>query len=163
MNAVPRSFDRVDIEILALLQEDNRLSLKAISARCGLSETAVARRIATYRDQRLIAADASVLDPAKFGETMSATFLVLYAPQSREAIRAFQDRLRDSPNVQVCLALAGRFNLCCIVICRDMRDLAEFEERHFAVNAVVQTYETFILTERIKFTAALPLVSWLKI
>jgi len=99
--------DRLDHRLLALLQADSGQTLEALGDAIGLSPSAVQRRIARYRADRLLLRQVAVLDPGRFDGVVLATVFVTLEQESVALHRAFQERMRAAPEVQQCYDLAG--------------------------------------------------------
>ena len=68
--------DRLDVQILAALQENNQATAQALADRVPLSPSAILRRIRQYRDEGVITADVSLIEPGHVGERISVIMMV---------------------------------------------------------------------------------------
>jgi Lrp/AsnC family leucine-responsive transcriptional regulator len=62
---MPNALDRLDIQILGALQENNQATAQILAERVPLSPSAILRRIRQYREEGVIAADVSIIEPAR--------------------------------------------------------------------------------------------------
>jgi DNA-binding Lrp family transcriptional regulator len=112
--------DELDFMILNMLIEDARSSLKKMAERCGLTSSAVLRRIERLKREGVIVGTRFIVDAEAFGYPLYATLLVDAAdsvePQVKQAIRAME-------NVIICAESIGRFNLCTLIRGRDIQEL----------------------------------------
>ena len=112
--------DELDFMILDILVKDARASLKSIAKRCGLTSSAVLRRIERLRQEGVIAGTRFVVDGEVFGYPLYATLLIDAAdslePQVKQTIRA-------KANVIICAESIGRYNLCTLIHGRDIQEL----------------------------------------
>jgi len=118
--SVGSQLDELDIMILSVLIEDARASLKNIAERCGLTPSAVLRRIDHLRQSGVIVGTRFVVDGEAFGYPLYATLLIDAAdslePQVKQTIRAME-------NVIICAESIGRYNLCTLIRGRDIQEL----------------------------------------
>jgi DNA-binding Lrp family transcriptional regulator len=112
--------DELDVMILRILIEDARSSLKEIAKMCGLTSSAVLRRIERLKQEGVIVGTRFVVDPEVFGFPFYATLLIDAAdslePKVKQTIRA-----RES--VIICAESIGRYNLCALIRGRNIEEL----------------------------------------
>ena len=68
--------DKLDLMILSILIEDARSSLKEIAKMCGLTSSAVFRRIKLLKQEGVIVGTFLVVDPKIFGPSFYATLFI---------------------------------------------------------------------------------------
>jgi Lrp/AsnC family leucine-responsive transcriptional regulator len=96
--------DAVGRRLLAVLQEDARLSYNALARRVGLSPPAVAERVRRMEEAGLIAGYRADVDPARAGLPVIA-FLRLLCPGDRQ--QAVRRLAIDLPRVLECHHVTG--------------------------------------------------------
>lgn len=149
--------DRLDIQILTALQENNQTTAQMLAERVPLSPSAILRRIRQYREDGIIAADVSVLAPSTVGERLSALLMVQLDRHSPADVAAFRQHLCRSPHVQVCVEISGSYDISCIAIFRHMDEFNAFTDSQIAGHPAVRRYEASFIKKRVKFTTAVPL------
>lgn len=149
--------DRLDMQILAALQENNQATAQALAERVPLSPSAILRRIRQYREEGVIAADVSIIAPATVGERLSALIMVQLERHSPNEVAAFRSHLCRSPHVQVCVEISGSYDISCIAIFRSMDEFNAFTDQEVAGHPAVRRYEASFIKKRVKFTPAVPL------
>jgi Lrp/AsnC family transcriptional regulator, regulator for asnA, asnC and gidA len=115
--------DDVDIQILALLEGDARLSARAISRRIGMSANAVSERIERLQQRGVIAGFHAHIDPEKLGYGMLAIvgLETLHGPDMDEAVQ----QILAIPEVEAAHIVTGRWDLVIEVRARDPHNLQE--------------------------------------
>lgn len=148
--------DDFDRGILSHLQQNNQQTAEEIATSVGLSPSAVHRRIAKLRDDRVIVADVSVVDPALVDRKM--TFIVeLMLEKVRTAEAApIKKRLRDAPEIQQCYNVTGDADLLLIITARDVEDYEDISRRLFSSDAGVRRYRTSVVMDRVKTSLTVP-------
>jgi len=148
--------DPLDLRLLACLQEDNLQTADVLSEKVGRSPSAVARRVRRLRETGAVAADSAVISDKVAGYPLSAVVhiqLERHAPQEGDALRR---RLAASPNVQLCLDIAGAFDILLLVVAADMDAYVAFADAHLAEQPAVRRLETTFVRKRVKATLAVP-------
>jgi len=151
------SLDRLDVQILGALQENNQATAQALADRVPLSPSAILRRIRQYRDEGLIAADVSIIEPTYVGDRISVILMVQLELHSPNAVGEFRAHLCRSPHVQVCMEISGAYDIACIAIFRGMEEFNAFTDSNIAGHPAVRRYEASFVKKRAKFTTAIPL------
>ena len=148
--------DRLDVQILAALQENNQATAQALADRVPLSPSAILRRIRQYRDEGVISADVSIIEPGQVGERISVIMMVQLERHSPAAVSEFRTHLCQSPHVQVCMEISGAYDISCIAIFRGMEEFNTFTDTNIAGHPAVRRYEASFVKKRVKFTTAIP-------
>lgn len=112
--------DKLDLMILSILIEDARSSLKEIAKTCGLTSSAVLRRIKLLKQEGVIVGTFLVVDPKIFGPSFYATLLIDVTDSLEPQIK---QKIRTMAKVIVCAESIGRYNLCALLRGQDIEDL----------------------------------------
>ena len=151
------ALDRLDVQILAALQENNQASAQALAERVPLSPSAILRRIRQYREAGIIAADVSIIEPASIGERISVVVMVQLERHSPSEVADFRAHLTRSAQVQVCMEISGAYDVACIAVFRSLEEFNHFTDSRIAAHPAVRRYEVSFVKKRVKFTTAIPL------
>lgn len=112
--------DELDFMILNSLIVDARSNLKNIAKKCGLTSSAVLRRIERLKKDGVIVGTRFVVDGEVFGYPFYATLLIDAAdtlePHVKQTVRAME-------SVIICAESIGRYNLCSLIRGRDIQEL----------------------------------------
>ena len=154
---MPNALDRLDVQILGALQENNQATAQILAERVPLSPSAILRRIRQYREEGVITADVSIIEPAQLGERISVIIMVQLERHSPAAVAEFRAHLCRSPQVQVCMEISGAYDISCIAIFRGMEEFNTFCDLNIAGHPAVRRYEASFVKKRVKFTTAIPL------
>lgn len=151
------TLDPLDLALLACLQEDNLQTADILAEKVGRSPSAVARRLRRLRTSGAVAADVALISEAAAGYPLSAIVhiqLERHAPQEGDRLRR---RLIASPNVQLCLDIAGAFDILLLVVAADMDAYNAFADATLAEHPAVRRFESTFVKKRVKVTLAVPL------
>jgi DNA-binding Lrp family transcriptional regulator len=99
--------DAVDRKILAVLQEDGRMTLTDLAARVRLSVSPCHRRLRELERSGAIRGYRATVDPAALGLTFETLVFVSMRQTDRETLVAFEADLDAIPNVLLAQRLFG--------------------------------------------------------
>ncbi len=120
------ALDRVDRRILALLQDDGRMSNLALAQAVHLSPTAVLERVRRLvRDQFILGYEAR-LNPEKLGASLLVFIEVMLDRNQPDVADAFVAAVREQPEIMECHMVAGRFDYLLKTRVADMAAYRDF-------------------------------------
>jgi Lrp/AsnC family leucine-responsive transcriptional regulator len=134
--------DAHDLQILQLIQSDNRRSAAEIGQEVGLSVSAVSDRLRRLNASGVIMANRAVVNPASVGVALCAFIFVDLEPRADE--RLFADSLRTFAQVQEAHHITGPHSWLLKVRVQDTASLQRFmSEQLKPIPGVLRT-ETMI-------------------
>ncbi len=145
--------DTHDLQILQLIQSDNRRSAADIGHAIGLSVSAVSDRLRRLNGSGAIAANRAVIDPARVGMTACAFIFVDLELRADEA--AFAAALRALAEVQEAHHITGPHSWLVKVRTRDTAALQVFLTQRLKTAPGVLRTETIIALDTAKETSEL--------
>lgn len=119
--------DRYDKAILAALQADGRISNVQLAARVNLSESACLRRVRALEDAGLIDHYVALVNQAKAGVPGNVFVFIALNREVDSELAAFEEAVRDLPEVMECFLMTGEFDYLLRVVVADM---ADYERLH---------------------------------
>ncbi|MEE4163959.1 MAG: Lrp/AsnC family transcriptional regulator [Woeseiaceae bacterium] len=119
--------DRYDKAILAALQADGRISNVHLAARVNLSESACLRRVRALEDAGLIDHYVALVNQAKAGVPGNVFVFIALNREVDSELAAFEEAVRDLPEVMECFLMTGEFDYLLRVVVADM---ADYERLH---------------------------------
>jgi Lrp/AsnC family leucine-responsive transcriptional regulator len=151
-----QTLDVLDRRLLALLQQNNLATTDHLADQVGRSPSAVARRLRRLREDGAIAADVSIVSDAAAGHPLSALVHVQLERHSPQESLELRRRWLASPHVQLCLDIAGAFDVVLLVVGADMEDYNGFAAGMLE-HPAVRRFETSFVKKRHKATLAFPI------
>ncbi|MDH4059325.1 MAG: Lrp/AsnC family transcriptional regulator [Aquincola sp.] len=124
--------DKLDRELLRLLQADGRLTNAELAQRIGLSASACFRRLQRLEQSGVIAGYAALLDGEAIGRPTTVFVEVTLDNQGSAALDAFERAVAACPDVLECHLMSGDFDYLLRVAVADMRDYERVHRRHVA-------------------------------
>ena len=114
--------DKLDSELLRLLQNDGRLTNAELAQRIGLSPSACFRRLQRLEQSGVISGYAALIDGGAIGRPTTVFIEVTLASQGSAALDAFERAVAACPDVLECHLMSGDFDYLLRVAVADMRD-----------------------------------------
>lgn len=103
-NRRENGFDDANLQLLAELQQDARLSLAELGRRVGLSSPAVAERLARLEEAGVITGYRAEVDPRALGWALSVVIRIRPAPRELAKVA---ELARRTPEVVECHRITG--------------------------------------------------------
>ena len=149
--------DAIDLRILALLQEDGKMTNKEVAGRLGLTVTPVYERIRRLEREGFIRQYAALLSKEKLGLEVLAFCNVSLREHSRPLIKQFEQEVLLLKEVLACWHIGGGFDYLLKVVVEDMESYQTFiVDKLAALDNIGQVQSSFVLTE-VKNSTAYPL------
>lgn len=104
------SLDKTDIQILRILQQNARLTIKELASHVSLSSTPVFERLKRLETSGYIKKYIAVLDADKLNRGFIVFCNVKMSRLSREIAQEFTQVIRDIPEVVECYNISGSFD-----------------------------------------------------
>ncbi|HUN91277.1 MAG TPA: Lrp/AsnC family transcriptional regulator [Burkholderiaceae bacterium] len=124
--------DRIDLRILSELQADGRLTNAALAQRVNLSASACLRRVQRLEQRRVIERYAALLDLAQLGKGTDAFVEVTLGSQREEVLSAFEQAIRECPEVLECHLMSGGSDYLLHVAVADTRDYERIHRQYLS-------------------------------
>lgn len=119
--------DKYDKSILEALQRDGRISNVHLAALVSLSESACLRRVRALEESGMIDRYAALLSQPKVGLSGNVFVHIGLHREEESVLAAFEEAVRDIPEVMECYLMTGEFDYLLRVVVSDM---ADFERLH---------------------------------
>jgi Lrp/AsnC family transcriptional regulator len=149
--------DKVDKEIIRLLQEDAELSAAAVGERIGLSQSPCWRRIQRLRDEGLIQRQVMRFDRKKLGFDVMVFAQVKLTAHGRSKVPEFAETIRQFPEVQECHLVLGNIDFLLRIVVRDIEEYERFFFEKLSHLPEIQEVHSNIVLSEIKYTTELPI------
>ncbi len=150
--------DRTDRRILDLLQREGALSVAEVASRTGLSTTTCWRRIQQLEQTGIIKGRVALLDRSALGLDVTIFAHVKLTSQTRDAIAAFSEAIRERPEVLDCYTTMGEWDFMLKVVMKDIKAFEAFFLDHLSKLPYVQSINSSVTVTAIKESTILPIV-----
>jgi len=137
--------DRIDTEILRLLQKDGRISNKALAAQVGLAPSSCLERVRQLQRTGVIRGIHADVDPEALGIGLEAMYFIELAKHSRDMVEAFQLAMVALPEVRSIYLVAGQYDFLMHVAVRDAQHLRDLALDRITIRPEVTRIETVLI------------------
>lgn len=151
--------DKIDRRILAVLQDDGRLSNQVLAEKVGLSPAACWRRVRNLEQQGVILGYSARLDPERLGQGLCVLVNLSLQRHTIDSTANIEQQVSSYPEVLQCFAVTGNADFVLRVLVRDMAAYDRFlNEKIFTLQGIAQVNSNFALRE-IKNTLTVPVMA----
>jgi DNA-binding Lrp family transcriptional regulator len=137
--------DPLNRKILAALQSGGRKTNLALARQLGLSPSAMVGRVRRLEQSGAIRGYRAIVDPAALGITVQALTVVKLREHSEQAIREFEQAVKEVPGVRACCHVTGQFDMIMMLALRDLDHLAQMIRVDLARMPGVRQLETMLI------------------
>ncbi len=150
--------DSLDHKILALLQQDGRISNQALADQVGLSPSACLRRVRTLEEAGVIAGYRAQLDARVLGLDVDAFVQVTMRQEVEGWHESFMAAVQSWPQVVGAWIVTGECNYILRIRARNLQEYSQFAIAHLHKERGVKEIRSNIVMQGIKAgDAAVPL------
>ena len=115
-----KDLDRIDRQILEILQRDGRVTNQALSERVALSPRACLDRVRRLEKAGIISGYLALLEPRLIGSLLTVVVEVSLRDQSAATHARFEQRMRASDEVVECFLVSGQCDYVLRLACRSL-------------------------------------------
>ena len=133
-----KALDRIDRQLIGVLDADGRASLAEIGKSVGLSGPAVGERLRRLREDGVIEGFGVRVDPRALGYTMEA--IVRIKPRSRQ-MHAVEQMIREEPRFTSCDRVTGED---CFVARLALLSVAELDDILLPLHERAETHTSIV-------------------
>ena len=151
------TLDGFDLKLLALLQDDGRMSVQDLAERVGLSASQCSRRRTRLEETGAITGYRAQLDPDRLGFGVTAFIQVSLARHSPDNARLFRSLVEQTGAIQQAYAVTGDADYILRASLPDLRALAALVNDVLLPHGTVAQVRSMVALERLKDTTTLPL------
>ena len=114
--------DPIDIRILAILQEEGRITNKALAERVGLTPRPCLTRLRRLMAGGFILRTGAILNPVRFGNPVAVYAHITLARQEVRVSQRFEAHLKRIPEVTDCFEVSGAVDFVARFLCPSLDD-----------------------------------------
>lgn len=118
--------DEKDIELLKLLQNNARMTVKEIAEKINLTSTPVHERIKRLEETGVIKQYATLVDPSKVGKGLTVICYVSLKEHSKTAGTNFIKTIHSLNEIVECYNISGEFDFMLKVVSENMETYYDF-------------------------------------
>jgi len=151
-----RKFDRIDRNILRILQQEGRISYTELSDRVGLSTTPCMERVKRLEKDGIIEGYYARIRPEALDYHMLVFVEISLSYQSPDAFGLFNQAVKQLPYIQECHLVSGDSDYLLKARISDMSQYRELLGEMLLTLPGVKNSKSYIVMEEVKETQELP-------
>ena len=141
-----RPLDEKDLEILRLLQENAKMTVREIAGKIHLSPTPVHERIKRLEDSGVITQYAALVDHSKVNKGLMIICYVSLKEHNKKTGAKFIKAINDLKEVIECYNISGQFDFMLKVVVENMDAYYDFHVNKLAqLEKIGQLQSTFVM------------------
>lgn len=152
---VSKVLDKVDVQILDILQRQAQLTNTEIGKRVNLSSPAVHSRIKRLENEGYISRQVAILNPEKLGFDLLCFIFISTNMHQAEELNVLESALKSMPEVLECQCLTGEYDYLLKVANKNREDLQAFIRKLNKLG--ITKIQTSLALREIKYSTVLPI------
>jgi Lrp/AsnC family leucine-responsive transcriptional regulator len=154
---MPAEADRIDFQILKILQENGRITNLQLSNEIGLSPAPTLERVRKLENAGFIKSYHALVDEELLGLGIKTFIQVSLDFHKSNAIQTFMDEIRDIKEITECHHVTGQCDFLLKVYVKDIKSYERLIMDKISRISVVKTFQTMMILSTSKKEPAVPL------
>ena len=150
------TIDELDRSILAILQEEGRVTNVELASRVGLTAPPCLRRMRALEESGVIKGYHAELDPGALGYGIMVFALVSLRSQAEDDLRAFEAHVANLPEVRECHMLNGEIDFILKIVAHDLQSFQAFLTSKLTPAPNVASVKTSLTIRTSKTSCGIP-------
>lgn len=151
------TLDRLDTQILNLLQQDATVPLRTLAEQVHASPATCQRRIAQLKANGVLLKEVAIVDRLRVGRPLTVFVSVELDKQNDALLRNFEKKMAAEGDVMACYEVSGEFDFLLIVNSASMERYHAFTREVFSSNNNVRNFKSTFAMNCSKFETKIPL------
>ena len=152
-------FDRIDRQILDLLQDDGRMTNVDLAERVGLTAPPCLRRVRALEEAGAIRGYHAELDPATLGYPITVFAMVSLKSQAEADLAEFERHVATIPEIRECHMLNGEIDFILKIVASDLKSFQEILTTHLTPAPNVASVKTSLTIRTSKHLPGIPVTN----
>lgn len=156
-SCVATELDKIDLNVLRILQQNARESAQDIGDKVGLSPSAVQRRITRLKEVGVITDEVAIVSGAAIGRDLTLIVEVALENDTAQVVKQFIEHVSQFDAVMQFYYVTGPADYVIIFQAKSMQEYDAFTQTVFFSNKHVKNFNTKVVIRAIQVKTALPL------
>lgn len=122
--------DKIDLAIIAALQNDGRMSNSDLADHVGLSQSACLRRVKALEKEDVIEGYVAITNQSAAGLSDNVFVQITVEKQTKELLAEFEQSVKSCPQIMECYLMSGDSDYLLRVV---VSDASDYERLHMDV------------------------------
>ena len=152
------AFDRIDRQIMALLQEDGRMTNVDLAERVGLTAPPCLRRVRALEEAGAIKGYHADLDAGRLGFPITVFAMVSLRSQAEHDLAAFEEHVATIAEVRECHMLNGEIDFILKIVAHDLHAFQHILTTRLTPAPNVASVKTSLTIRTAKSVSGIPVI-----
>jgi len=149
-------FDKIDLQILKLLQENSKITNLELSKQIGLSPAPTLERVKKLEQNGTIESYHAKVDASAIGLNVRTFVLVTLAWQKENALERFVEKIKSIKEVTECYIITGDADFLLKVVCKDLASYEQLLFKKLSQIEEIERLKTLMTMSKVKKEKVLP-------
>ncbi len=148
--------DKIDYQILKILQENSKITNLDLSKKIGLSPAPTLERVKKLENHKVIDSYHGKINPLKLGLNVKTFVLVDLAWQKESAFENFISKINKIPEVVECYIVTGEADFMMKIFCKDIPAYEQLLFKKLSQIEEIERMKTLMTLSTVKESSVLP-------
>ena len=149
-----KKLDKIDYDLINILQNDARITIKEISTKLGLTKTPIYERIKKLEKHGYIKQYVALVDNKKIDKGLITYISVLLNKHHKTVVDNFIEKVNNLPEVMECYYISGNSDFLLKIYTKDMEGYKDFIENKFSVISDINQFFSSFVMDTTKYKTA---------
>ena len=149
-------FDKIDLKILKILQENSKITNLDLSKKIGLSPAPTLERVKKLEQTEIIKSYHAKVDAAKLGLNVRTFVLVSLAWQKENALENFIKKIKEVEEITECYIITGDADFLLKIVCKDLQAYEQLLFKTLSQIDEIERLKTLMTLSKVKKEKVLP-------
>ena len=149
-------FDKTDLQILKILQENSKITNLDLSRKIGLSPAPTLERVKKLEHSKVIMSYHASVDTQAIGLSVKTFVLVSLAWQKENALNAFLEKIKQIDEITECYIITGEADFLIKIVCKDIPTYEKLLFKTLSQIEEIERLKTLMTLSTVKDSKLLP-------
>ncbi len=149
-------FDKIDLKIMKILQENSKITNLDLSKKIGLSPAPTLERVKKLEQSGIIKSYHALVDTQAIGLSVKTFVLVSLAWQKENALNAFLDKIKQIEEITECYIITGEADFLIKIVCKDIPTYEKLLFKTLSQIEEIERLKTLMTLSTVKDSKLLP-------
>lgn len=149
-------FDKIDLKILKILQENSKITNLELSKRIGLSPAPTLERVKKLETSNIITSYHAKVDAKKLGLNVRTFVLASLAWQKENALENFIKQINEIDEIVECYIITGDADFLLKIVCKDLASYEQLLFKKLSQIEEIERLKTLMTLSDVKMSSKLP-------
>ena len=149
-------FDKIDLGIIKILQENSKITNLDLSKKIGLSPAPTLERVKKLEQSGIIESYHAVVSPTAIGLSVKTFVLVSLAWQKENALNNFIDKIKNIEEIVECYIITGEADFLIKIVCKDIPTYEQLLFKTLSQIEEIERLKTLMTLSTVKDSKLLP-------